>query len=141
MSISQCRLLVANARSRWNVRFYGLVYKQPNVSTSDLDSIIDGLKTDNLNTTQQQLLQNRTSALAAIPISKANVTAIVSLNGTSVTGDSGVGLNTADESGELDEFRIIQGLNGDKATSKTQVAEVGLLDVQGMCIDSLMREA
>ncbi|KZV63638.1 hypothetical protein PENSPDRAFT_757820 [Peniophora sp. CONT] len=117
--------------SGWNVRFYGLVYKQPNVSTSDLDSIIDGLKTDNLNSTQQQLLQNRTSALAAIPIPRANVSAIVKLNGTFVTPETGIALNTSDEVGELDEFRVIQGLNGDKETSQTQVAEVGLLDVQG----------
>ncbi|VDB88911.1 unnamed protein product [Peniophora sp. CBMAI 1063] len=117
--------------SGWNVRFYGLVYKQPNVSTSDLDSIIDGLKTDNLNTTQQSLLQNRTSALAAIPISKANVSAIVKFNGDFVTPETGVGLNSADESGELDEFRVVQGLNGDKEVDGTKVAEVGLLDVEG----------
>ena len=121
------------------MRFYGFVYKQPNVSTSDLDSIIDGLSTNNLNSTQQSLLQNRTSALAAIPISKANVSAIVKLNGSFVTPETGIGLNSADEVGELDEFRVIQGLNGDKATSQTQVAEVGLLDVEGIS-STLLRE-
>ena len=117
--------------NRWNVRFYGLVYKQPNVSTDDLDSIIDGFKTSNLNTTQQSLLQNRTSALGAIPISKANVSAIVKFNGSFVTPETGVGLNSADESGEIDEFRVVQGLNGDKESGQTMVAEVGLLDVEG----------
>ena len=112
------------------------MYKQPNVSTDDLDSIIDGLSTNNLNSTQQQLLQNRTSALAAIPISKANVSAIVKLNGSFVTPETGIGLNSGDEVGELNEFRIIQGLNGDKETSQTQVAEVGLLDVEGTLFES-----
>jgi hypothetical protein len=118
-------------RFRWNVRFYGLVYKQPNVSTNDLDSIIDGLKTKNLNDTQKALLQNRTQALAAVPISKANVSAIVKLNGTFVTPESGIGLSSSDEVGELDEFRVIPGLNSNKSVSKVQVAELGILDVEG----------
>ncbi|EIN11484.1 hypothetical protein PUNSTDRAFT_98606 [Punctularia strigosozonata HHB-11173 SS5] len=117
--------------SGWNVRFYGLVYKQPNVSTDDLDSIIDGLKTKNLNNTQKALLQNRTQALAAIPISRANVSAIVKLNGTLATPGGGIGLNTSDEVGELDEFRIIPGLNSNKSVSNVQVAEIGILDVDG----------
>jgi hypothetical protein len=53
----------------WNMRFYGLIYRQANTSSSDLASLINGLKTDNLNSTEQSLLQNRTQELAALPIS------------------------------------------------------------------------
>lgn len=67
-----------NLGRRWNIRFYGLAYKLPqNVDTSGLDKIIDGLSTDNLNQTQQTLLQNRTTDLASVPVPHANFSAIV----------------------------------------------------------------
>ncbi len=87
--------------SSWNLRFYGLAYKLPNISTSDLDSLIDGLSTNDLNSTQQQLLQNRTQDLASIPIPKANLTALVFANGSSITNSSGIQLQTADDFGEF----------------------------------------
>jgi len=113
----------------WNVRFYGYAYKQPNVSTSDLDSIINGLNTNNLNSTQQALLQNRTQELAAIPIANANLTGVVLVNGSDVTNGSGIPLAMGDDVGEIDQFISVQGLGSD--TGKTQIIQTGLIDVEG----------
>ncbi|TFK48542.1 hypothetical protein OE88DRAFT_1684649 [Heliocybe sulcata] len=113
----------------WNVRFYGLVYKLPNVSTSDLDSIINGLSTSNLNDTQQALLQNRTQDLASVPIANANISAVVYANGSAVTDQSGIAIPTTDEVGEFDYFTTIPGLHDNFAA--TTVVETGILDVTG----------
>ena len=115
--------------SSWNVRFYGLAYKQANISTSDLDSIIDGLSTNNLNSTQQQLLQNRTAELASLPIPSANLTAVISANGSEVTNSSGIRLATSDDFGEFDQFVTISGLGNE--TGSVQVVETGLVNVTG----------
>lgn len=116
---------------RWNVRFYGLAYKLPqNISTSDLDSLINDLSTNNLNSTEQQLLQNRTTDLASIPVPKANLSAIVQANGTNVT-TTPIQLNTTDDFGEFDQFITIPQLQGD--SGKVQVVETGILNVTGTC--------
>lgn len=115
--------------SGWNVRFYGLAYKLPNVSTDSLDSLIDGLKTDNLNDTQKALLQNRTQDLASIPVPHANLSAVVYANGSAVTDTSGIALPTADDVGEFDFFETISGLH-DNYTQTTAV-QTGILDVTG----------
>ncbi|KAI0782262.1 hypothetical protein C8Q75DRAFT_727837 [Abortiporus biennis] len=112
----------------WNVRFYGLAYKLPNVNTSDLVSLFNALSTNDLNSTQQALLQNRTQDLASIPIPKANLTGIVLANGTDVT-NGGIGLITADDFGEIDQFVPVSGLGGD--TGKVQVVQTGFIDVTG----------
>ncbi|KAM5530286.1 hypothetical protein V8D89_013382 [Ganoderma adspersum] len=114
----------------WNLRFYGLAYKLPNISTSDLDSIINGLSTNNLNSTQQQLLQNRTQDLASIPIPNANLTATVTANGSSVTNSSGIQLTTADDVGEFDQFVTVPGL-GSNDSSAVQVVQTGIANVTG----------
>lgn len=113
----------------WNVRFYGLAYKLPNISTSDLDSIINDLQTDNLNQTQEALLQNRTQDLASIPVPHANFTAIISANGSTVTNSSGIQLATADDAGEFDQFVPIQGLN--QNFTSTEVVSTAILNVTG----------
>ncbi|KAI0748712.1 hypothetical protein C8Q80DRAFT_1337269 [Daedaleopsis nitida] len=120
----------ANYSGNWNLRFYGLAYKLPNISTDDIVSLIDGLSTDNLNQTDQQLLQNRTQDLASIPIPKANLTAIVSANGSSVTNSSGIQLTTADDFGEFDQFVTVPGL-GDNSSTTARVVETGLMDITG----------
>ena len=122
-------LLLAEKFASWNIRFYGLAYKLPNVNTSDLDSIIDGLSTDNLNSTETSLLQNRTQDLASIPVPKANLTAIVMQNGTNVT-TTPIVLNTADDVGEIDQFVTVPNLNSSSSGS-VQVVETGLLNVSG----------
>jgi len=116
--------------TNWNVRFYGLAYKLPNISTSDLDSIINDLSTNNLNSTQQSLLQNRTQDLASIPIPNANLTATVSVNGSAVTNSSGIALQTTDEVGEIDQFVEVPGLGSGDIT-KTQVVQTGILNITG----------
>lgn len=112
------------------MRFYGLVYKLPNVNASDLVSLIDGLKTDNLNSTQQALLQNRTQDLSSLPVASANVSVIVRANGTLATNASGIALPTADAVGELEQFVTVPGL-GSKDVEKVQVVETGVLNVTG----------
>ena len=112
----------------WNLRFYGLAYKLPNVNTSDLDSIINGLSTQNLNSTETSLLQNRTQDLAAIPVSNANLSAIVSVNGTNITSTP-ITLNTTDDVGEFDQFVTVSGLGNE--TGSVQVVETGLVNVTG----------
>ncbi|TBU35404.1 hypothetical protein BD311DRAFT_707329 [Dichomitus squalens] len=132
-NISASALLIpsyANFSGDWNLRFYGLAYKLPNVSTSDLDSLIDGLSTNNLTSTQQQLLQNRTQDLASIPIPKANLTALVLANGSAVTNSSGIQLATADDVGEFDQFVTVSGLGGNNS-STVQVVQTGILNVAG----------
>ncbi|THH28199.1 hypothetical protein EUX98_g5977 [Antrodiella citrinella] len=116
--------------SNWNVRFYGLAYKLINISTSDLDSIIDGLSTNNLSTTQQSLLQNRTQDLTSIPIPDANLTAMVSVNGSSVTNSSGLTLQTTDAVGEIDQFIEVPGLGSGDIT-KIQIVQTGILNITG----------
>ena len=107
-----------------------MAYKLPNISTSDLDSIINGLSTNNLNSTQQQLLQNRTQDLASIPIPKANLTATVTANGSSITNSSGIQLATADDVGEFDQFVTVPGL-GSNDSSAVQVVQTGIANVTG----------
>ena len=114
---------------RWNLRFYGLAYKLPNISTSDLDSIINDLRTENLNQTQQSLLQNRTQDLASIPVSHANFTVVVAANGSTITNSSGIQLPSADEAGEFDEFVPVEGLN--KNFTSTEVVTTGIQNVSG----------
>ncbi|GJE96402.1 Phosphatidate phosphatase APP1 family protein [Phanerochaete sordida] len=113
----------------WNVRFYGLAYKLPNTNASDLDSLIDDLKTDNLNQTEQSLLQNRTQDLASIPIPGANLSAIVLANGTNIT-TTPISLTTTDDAGEFDQFVTIPGLQG-QGSNGVQVVETGILNVTG----------
>ncbi|KAI0658783.1 hypothetical protein C8Q70DRAFT_990325 [Cubamyces menziesii] len=113
----------------WNVRFYGLAYKLPNISTSDLDSLIDGLSTNNLNSTQRSLLQNRTQDLASIPIPKANLTALVFANGSAVTNSSGIQLATTDDVGEFDQFVPVPGLGGN--TTSVKIVQTGIMNVTG----------
>ncbi|KAI0647602.1 hypothetical protein C8Q79DRAFT_1009675 [Trametes meyenii] len=114
---------------RWNVRFYGLAYKLPNISTSDLDSLINGLKTDDLNSTQTSLLQNRTQDLASIPIPSANLSALIFANGSAVTHSSGIQLNTADEVGGFDQLVAVPDLGGN--SSSVRVIETGITNVTG----------
>nr|VWP02097.1 Uncharacterized protein [Ganoderma boninense] len=116
--------------NNWNLRFYGLAYKLPNISTSDLDSIINGLSTKNLNSTQQQLLQNRTQDLASIPVPNAKLTATVMANGSSVTTSSGIQLAAADDVGEFDEFVTVPGL-GSNDSSTVHVVQTGITNVTG----------
>ncbi|KAH8099621.1 hypothetical protein BXZ70DRAFT_1000825 [Cristinia sonorae] len=116
--------------SNWNVRFYGLAYKLPNISTSDLDSLIDDLSTNNLNATEQSLLQNRTQDLASIPVPHVNFTAVVSVNGSMVTNSSGIALQTADAVGEIDQFVEVPGL-GSGDIQQVQVVQTGILNVTG----------
>ncbi|KAI9069069.1 hypothetical protein FKP32DRAFT_1617696 [Trametes sanguinea] len=113
----------------WNVRFYGLAYKLPNVNTSDLDSLINDLSTNNLNDTQKSLLQNRTQDLASLPIPKANLTALVFANGSAVTNSSGIQLATADDVGEFDQFVTVPGLGGNSST--VRIIETGIMNVTG----------
>ncbi|KAI8982873.1 hypothetical protein BD414DRAFT_418912 [Trametes punicea] len=113
----------------WNLRFYGLAYKLPNVNTSDLDSLINGLSANDLNDTQKSLLQNRTQDLAAIPISRANLTALVFANGSTVTNSSGIQLATTDEVGEFDQFVTVPGLGGN--SSSVRVVQTGIMNVTG----------
>ncbi|RPD56367.1 hypothetical protein L226DRAFT_573965 [Lentinus tigrinus ALCF2SS1-7] len=132
-NVSASALLIpsyANYSGNWNLRFYGLAYKLPNISTSDLDSLIDGLSTNNLNSTQQQLLQNRTQDLASIPIPKANLTALVFANGSSITNSSGIQLQTTDDFGEFDQFVTVPGL-GDNSSTSVQVIQTGIMNVTG----------
>ncbi|KAI0672666.1 hypothetical protein C8Q78DRAFT_1020750 [Trametes maxima] len=132
-NISTSALLIpsyANSSGdNWNVRFYGLAYKLPNISTSDLDSLINGLKTDNLNSTQTSLLQNRTQDLASVPIPNANLTALVYANGSSVTNSSGIQLTMADEVGEFDQFVAVSGLGGN--SNSVRIVETGIVNVTG----------
>ena len=113
---------------RWNVRFYGLAYKLPNTNSSDLASLIDGLSTQDLNSTQQALLQNRTRDLSSIPVPRANLSAVVIQNGTTAT-PSPIVLATADDSGEIDQFVTVPGIAND--TDGVQVVETGLLNIGG----------
>lgn len=113
---------------RWNVRFYGLAYKLPNVNTSDLDSLIDSLKTDNLNDTEKSLLQNRTQDLASIPVPSANLSAVVLSNGTNIT-TTPIQLNTADDVGEIDQFVTIPDLRS--AGDGVHIVETGILNATG----------
>ncbi|KAI0766334.1 hypothetical protein BD413DRAFT_570107 [Trametes elegans] len=113
----------------WNLRYYGLAYKLPNISTSDLDSLINDLSTNDLNSTQQALLQNRTQDLASIPIPKANLTALAFANGSAVTNSSGIQLDTTDDFGEFDQFVTVPGLGGNSSSLK--VVETGILNVTG----------
>ncbi|KAI0807972.1 hypothetical protein C8Q74DRAFT_104649 [Fomes fomentarius] len=132
-NVSASGLLIpsyANYSGNWNLRFYGLAYKLPNISTSDLDSLIDGLSTNNLNETQQQLLQNRTQDLASIPIPNANLTGLVFANGSAVTNSSGIQLATSDDFGEIDQFVTVPGL-GDNSSTAVLVVQTGLLNVTG----------
>lgn len=121
------------------MRFYGLAYKLPNVSTSDLDSIINGLNTNNLNSTQQALLQNRTQDLASIPIPHANFSAVVIANGTVITNSTGIPLTTADGVGEIDQFVQVTGLGGD--TSQVKVIQTGILNVTGESLPKGLRDS
>lgn len=124
-----CRFCTNDASHSWNVRFYGLVYKLPNVNASDLTDLIDDFKTNNLNDTERALLQNRTQDLASLPVASANVSVVVRSNGTTVTDASGIQLPTADSVGELDFFMQIPKLN--KEVEKVQVVETGVLNVTG----------
>ncbi|TFY74755.1 hypothetical protein EWM64_g9258 [Hericium alpestre] len=128
-NISTSALLIpsyANLTSDgWNVRFYGLAYKLPNVSTDDLDSIIDGLSTNNLNSTQQQLLQNRTQDFASIPVPHANLTGLVMVNGSQATNPP-VNLASADDSGEIDQFVVIEGIPSDAVSNGVEVVQTGI---------------
>ncbi|TCD60431.1 hypothetical protein EIP91_010073 [Steccherinum ochraceum] len=133
-NVSESALLIPSysnfTGTNWNVRFYGLAYKLPNISTSDLDSIINDLSTNNLNSTQQQLLQNRTQDLASIPIPSANLIATVSINGTAVTNSSGIQLQQADDVGEIDQFVEVPGLGSGDIT-QVQVVQTGIQNVTG----------
>lgn len=111
------------------MRFYGLAYKLPNVNTSNLDSLIDDLKTDNLNDTEKSLLQNRTQDLASIPIPSANLSAVVLANGTNVA-TTPIQLNTTDDVGEIDQFVIVPGLQGASGAG-VQIVETGILNATG----------
>lgn len=111
------------------MRFYGLAYKLPNVNTSDLDSLIDSLKTDNLNDTEKSLLQNRTQDLASIPVPSANLSAVVLANGTNVA-TTPIQLNTTDDVGEIDQFVIVPGLQGESGDG-VQIVETGILNATG----------
>lgn len=111
------------------MRFYGLVYKLPNVNTSDLTDLIDDFKADNLNDTQRALLQNRTQDLASLPVSSANVSVIVRSNGTDVTPTSGIQLPPADSVGEIEQFMQIPSLHTE--VEKVQVVETRVLNVTG----------
>ncbi|KAI0071850.1 hypothetical protein K474DRAFT_1712113 [Panus rudis PR-1116 ss-1] len=132
-NISTSALLIPSyanfSNNAWNVRFYGLAYKLPNISTDDLDSLIDGLRTNDLNDTERSLLQNRTQDLASIPVPRANLTAIISANGSTVTNSSGIQLATADEFGEIDQFVSVPELN--RNFSQTTVITTGILNVTG----------
>jgi phosphatidate phosphatase APP1 len=112
------------------VRFYGLVYKLPNVNASDLVDLINDFKADNLNSTQQSLLQNRTQALASLPVPNANITVLVHANGTLVSNQTGVQLQQADSVGEIDEFKVVPGL-GKTNFSEVQVIQTGVVNATG----------
>lgn len=125
-----CHFVHHFIKHRWNIRFYGLAYKlPPNVSTSDLDSIINGLKTDNLNSTETGLLQNRTQDLASVPIPSVNLTAVV-LGSQGGTGSSPIQLDTTDEVGEFDQFVTVPNLQG--SSGGVKVLQTGILNVTGM---------
>ncbi|KAI0374582.1 hypothetical protein BV20DRAFT_960700 [Pilatotrama ljubarskyi] len=132
-NISASALLIPSyanfSGDNWNVRFYGLAYKLPNVSADNLVSIIDGLKTDNLSSAQTSLLQNRIQDLASIPIPHANLTALVFANGSAVTNSSGIQLATTDEVGEFDQFVTVPGLGGN--ASAVRVVQTGIMNVTG----------
>ncbi|KAI0086367.1 hypothetical protein BDY19DRAFT_894923 [Irpex rosettiformis] len=132
-NISTSALLIPSYANQtdqgWNIRFYGLAYKQPqNISTSGLDKIINGLHTDNLNDTETSLLQNRTTALASIPVPHANFTANVLQNGTNVTSQP-LNLTTADASGEFDQFITVS--QSRVIGNGVQVVETGILNATG----------
>ncbi|KAI0734103.1 hypothetical protein BC629DRAFT_1571182 [Irpex lacteus] len=140
-NISTSALLIPSYANQtdqgWNIRFYGLAYKQPrNVSTSGLDKLLNGLKTDNLNSTETALLQNRTTDLASIPVPHANFSTIVLQNGKNVTS-APVNLTTADEVGEFDQFIAVSELktsgNGNNGNngSGVQIVETGILNATG----------
>ena len=106
------------------------MYKQASINASALDSIINGFSTSNLNSTQQQLLQNRTQELASIPIPNANLTAVVSANGSVVTNSSGIRLNSTDDFGEFDQFVAVPSLGGNSSTSP-RIVQTGIVNVTG----------
>jgi phosphatidate phosphatase APP1 len=94
-----------------------------------LTDLINDFKAKDLNSTQQQLLQNRTQDLASLPVSHANITAIVRVNGTLVTNSTGLLLKEADEVGEIDQFVVVPGLGGE--VEKVQVIETGIVNATG----------
>ncbi|THG99846.1 hypothetical protein EW026_g2574 [Hermanssonia centrifuga] len=60
-NISTSALLIPSyanlTQDGWNICFYGLAYKLPqNILTSELNSIINGFKAQNLNSTETALL-------------------------------------------------------------------------------------
>ncbi len=66
----------------------------------------------------------------SIPISNANLTGLVSANGSAVTNSSGIQLATSDDFGEIDQFITIPGL-GDNSSTAVRVVQTGLLNVTG----------
>ncbi|TFY54265.1 hypothetical protein EVG20_g9776 [Dentipellis fragilis] len=62
-----------------------------------------------LDSTQQQLLQNRTQDLASTPVSQANLADVVLVNGSMATSPP-VTLAPADEVGEIDQFVVVDGI-------------------------------
>lgn len=90
--------------------------------------MINDLKTNNLNQTEQSLLQNRTQDLSSIPIPGANLSAVVLANGTNVT-TTPVQLNTTDDAGEFDQFVAVPQLQSQG--SGVQLVETDILNVTG----------
>jgi hypothetical protein len=132
-NISQSAILIPSyanyTDNGWNVRFYGLIYKQPNTNASDLVDLIDGFKADNLNDTQRSLLQNRTQALAALPVAAANVSALLYVNNTLTGNSSGIALMPADSAGELEQFVVVPNLA--KNSSQVQVVGTAVANASG----------
>ena len=83
-----------------------------------------------MNSTQQQLLQNRTQDLASFPIPNANLTAEVFANGSAITNSSGIQLMTSDDFGEIDQFVTVPGL-GDNSSTTVRIVQTGLMGVTG----------
>jgi phosphatidate phosphatase APP1 len=99
------------------------------VNASELADIIDDFKTNDLNDTERSLLNNRTSALAALPVANANVTALIYVNNTLFTNSSGLTLQTADNFGEVDQFITVPNLA--KNSTKVQVVGTAINNATG----------
>jgi len=83
---------------------------------------------DNLNSTEQMLLQNRTTDLASFPLANANISVSVSVNGSSV--GQPIALSPSDSFGELDEFHAVPGLPSN-SSKNVQVVQLYAQNVTG----------
>ena len=133
-----CRPSYSNfTQQGWNVRFNAFVYKAPSseVNASSHTDLLKLLGIDgNLNMTEQDLLNNRTTDLASLPVSGINnITAQVILRNTSIGNP--ITLEAADDFGEIDQFVVVPGLanmtgNGTQI-NRTVVAKIYGVNLPG----------